>query len=95
MPPTDDGGDDNAGAAAPLSEDERIRRLCPYCQHGDAVMFKGEQLHHKGIYLHAWRYEGMPREGDGGKAGWAYETPYPEWAQGFEGGRQGGDCVDA
>lgn len=23
-----------------VSEAERIRRLCPYCQHGDAVMFK-------------------------------------------------------
>lgn len=45
---------------------------------------QGEQLHHKGIYLHAWRYEG--------RAGWAYQTPYPEWAQGFvkEGGEGDG-----
>lgn len=64
-------------------------------------MFKGEQLHHKGIYLHAWRYQGMPREGagagaGGGDEGWAYETPFPEWAKGFlhkEKGEGGGGGV--
>ena len=33
-----------------------------------------EQLHHKGIWLHAWRYEGRT---------WKYQTPTPAWAQGF------------
>lgn len=85
----DDGDDDGA---VPLSQEERIRRLCPYCRHGDDVMFKGEQLHHKGIFLHAWRYEGMPR-GQGGRhgaeAGWAYETPFPEWARAFQRDEEG------
>jgi len=56
------------------TEEERIERLCPYCYHGDEVMFKEEQLHHKGICLHAWKYEGRS---------WKFETQPPTWAQGL------------
>lgn len=47
-------------------------------------MFKGEQLHHNGIFLHAWRYQALPREGE--EKGWAYEAPLPPWARGFQAG---------
>ena len=64
-------GVEEAGNHEGETEEEKVQRLCPYCYHGDAVMFKGEQLHHRGIYLHAWRYEGRT---------WSYETPLPTWA---------------
>jgi len=49
----------------------KLRHICPYCAEDGARTFRGDQLHHSGIWLHAYRYRGK---------GWDYSTKWPEWA---------------
>jgi 23S rRNA-/tRNA-specific pseudouridylate synthase len=77
--PVEDEGGAEGGRKGGMeeTEEERVARLCPYCHHGDEAMFKEEQLRHRGICLHAWRYEGR---------GWAFATKAPAWAGGWDPG---------
>ena len=53
------------------SEDARVMKACPYCRGDESAVFKADQLHHPGIWLHALKYKGST---------WEFETPPPPWA---------------
>jgi tRNA pseudouridine synthase 9 len=62
----------NDTMTAQSDEDEvsRLKRLCSYCNSGENATFTQVQLHHRGIWLHAYKYEGSD---------WTYRVNAPEW----------------